>query len=299
MSEFKIGMVGLDTSHVTAFAKRLHDSGDPDYVAGAKIAVAYPGGSPDFDLSINRVSGFTKEMHEIYGVEIVDTIAALKGKCNVIFLTAVDGRVHLDHFRQVADWGLPVFIDKPLTTASAEAREIAYLAKEKGVRVMTASAIRYGQELTNALSDNTLGPIQGADIYGPITLIQALPGFFWYGVHSAEGLYAALGKGCEEVHAFRSGDHDIIVGRWKDGRLGTIRGARTDNYEYGGIIHRQRGSQSVDFTKNRKPYDASMLVEVIRFLKGEDVLDFEESVEVIRFLEAANESVASGKLVKL
>jgi len=56
-----IGMAGLDTSHVPAFAGLLHDSTKEYHVPGARIAAAFPGGSPDFDLSINRVGQFTAD----------------------------------------------------------------------------------------------------------------------------------------------------------------------------------------------------------------------------------------------
>lgn len=296
----RIGMVGLDTSHVTAFAKLLHDASNEHYVPGARITVAYPGGSPDFDLSINRVEGFTNDLRDNHQVNIVDSIAAIRGECDAVFLESVDGRVHLEQFREVATWGLPVFIDKPLTASSADAQQIAALAKEHGTRVMSASAIRYGQPLQAALGDAELGAITGGDFFGPMSLIEALPGFYWYGIHTVEMLYATLGAGCREVQVKRSGVQDLIVATWADGRVGTVRGQRTGNNQFGGTIHREKGSQAVNVSTSSKPYYASLLEKVLAFLNGQDVLDFAESVEVMRFLEAANESVAeNGRSVTL
>lgn len=294
MSTLKIGMVGLDTSHVTAFANLLHDSSNPHYVPGARITVAYPGGSPDFDISINRVEGFTNDLRDKHDVAIAQSIAELKGQCDAIFLESVDGRIHLSQFREIADWGVPVFIDKPLTISSSEAREIAALAKANGTRVMSASAIRYGQRLQEALADDTLGAITGGDFFGPMKLIDVLPGFFWYGIHTIEMLYATLGTGCCEVAVTRSGPNDLILAQWADGRIATARGHRTGNGQFGGTIHREKGSQAVNDSTSPKPYYAGLLENVVAFLNGADVLDLSESVEVIRFLEAANESVANG-----
>lgn len=294
MSTLKIGMVGLDTSHVTAFANLLHDSANANHVPGARITAAFPGGSPDFDSSINRVEGFTNELRDKHGVAIVGSIADLKGQCDAIFLESVDGRVHLNQFREVAGWGVPVFIDKPLTVSSCEAREIANIAKETGTRVMSASAIRYGQPLQEAIADDALGAITGGDFFGPMALIEVLPGFFWYGIHTVEMLYATLGAGCREVAVTRDGANDLIVAQWADGRIATARGHRTGNNQFGGTIHREKGSQAVNVSTSPKPYYASLLEKVLAFLNGSDVLDFEQSVEVIRFLEAANESVANG-----
>ena len=41
---FRIGMIGLDTSHVIAFTKQINDPKN-DY--GCKVVAGFPGGSPD------------------------------------------------------------------------------------------------------------------------------------------------------------------------------------------------------------------------------------------------------------
>ena len=72
-----VGMIGLDTSHVPAFTKLLNDESDPHHVPGAKVVVAYPGASPDFALSADRVDGFTNELRNDFGVQIVDSPEAV------------------------------------------------------------------------------------------------------------------------------------------------------------------------------------------------------------------------------
>ena len=53
MSELKIGMIGLDTSHVVAFTRILNDSNNEHFLTGGKVVIAYPGGSSDMELSYN------------------------------------------------------------------------------------------------------------------------------------------------------------------------------------------------------------------------------------------------------
>jgi len=298
MKTLRIGMAGLDTSHVPAFARLLHDESDPHHLPGAHITAAFAGGSPDFDLSINRVEGFTNELRDNFGVEIVNSLGDLRGKCDAVMLESIDGRVHLDQVREVSTWGVPVFIDKPLTVSSADAKEIARLAEETGTRITSASALRFADAFVQALAG---GPVQGADVYGPMALLEKCPGYFWYGIHSAEMLFAAMGSGCREVLAIREGDHDVVVGRWTDGRLGTMRGNRGGNPTFGGILHRAKSSDFFDVSKATKPFYASLLEEVIPFFHGEKskVALLDETVEIIRFLEAANESADNGQWVTL
>lgn len=293
-------MVGLDTSHVSAFAKLLHDTSAPHHVPGARVVAAFPGGSPDFDVSINRVEKFTEELRDQHGVKIVDSIAQLRGECDAVLLESVDGRVHLEQFRQIADWGLPVFIDKPFTASYADARAIADLAAQHGTPVMSASAIRYAVPFTEALAQCEGGAVTGGDFYGPMAFQDKLPGYFWYGIHFVEMLYATLGTGCVEVIAKRDGAQDIAIGTWADGRFGTVRGNRSGANTFGGTIHRETKSTSFDVSTSPKPYYASLLERILPFFQsGEIAIPVEESVEVIRFLEAANESAQTGKPVSL
>ena len=46
-AELRIGIIGTDTSHVTAFTKLLNDKSDPDHLPGARVVAAFKGGSPD------------------------------------------------------------------------------------------------------------------------------------------------------------------------------------------------------------------------------------------------------------
>ena len=77
----RIGIIGLDTSHVTAFTALLNDPANPNHVPGGKVVVAFGGGSKDFGLSINRVEGFTKELKEKWAVEMVDSPEACAEVC--------------------------------------------------------------------------------------------------------------------------------------------------------------------------------------------------------------------------
>ena len=45
--DLRIGMVGLDTSHVIAFTRVLNDDTDKNHVAGARIVAAVKDSSPD------------------------------------------------------------------------------------------------------------------------------------------------------------------------------------------------------------------------------------------------------------
>ncbi|MEK7993046.1 MAG: gfo/Idh/MocA family oxidoreductase, partial [Planctomycetota bacterium] len=89
---FRIGIIGLDTSHVTAFTSFINN---PSKNTGCKVVAGYPGGSPDVSASATRVEKFTQTLRDKYSVEIVDSIEQLCQKVDGVLLESVDGRPHL------------------------------------------------------------------------------------------------------------------------------------------------------------------------------------------------------------
>ncbi|MEJ9216877.1 Gfo/Idh/MocA family oxidoreductase [Paenibacillus glucanolyticus] len=295
----KIGMIGLDTSHVSIFSKMLFDTDHPYYVPGARITAAFPGGSPDFELSMSRVEGYTKEL-AAWGTEILDRPEDVAKQVDAVMLVAVDGRTHLSLFRAIAPYCRRVFIDKPFAVTSKDAKEMIELAERFQVTVMSSSSLRYAQGLQDELARCGEGDIIGVDCAGPLPLQPTQPGLFWYGIHAAEMLYRVLGTGCESVHTAATEFHDVLTAVWKDGRIGTIRGNRAGNDRFGITIHRTEVSSFVDIMEHSKPYYASLLDQIMQmFTTGVSGVPLSETLEIIRFLEAANVSRETGETVRL
>ena len=76
----RLGMIGLDTSHVPAFAKTYNDPKAPGHVPGGRVVAAFKGGSADIESSASRVEGYTKQLVDTYGVKIYDTNEELARK---------------------------------------------------------------------------------------------------------------------------------------------------------------------------------------------------------------------------
>ena len=104
--KIRAGMIGLDTSHVTAFTKMLNDPKAAGDLADISVVAAYPGGSPDLPASWDRVKEYTEKLRGM-GVEIVDSIDELLERVHVVLLTSVDGRPHLAQARPVIAAGKP------------------------------------------------------------------------------------------------------------------------------------------------------------------------------------------------
>ncbi|WP_010281344.1 Gfo/Idh/MocA family protein [Bacillus timonensis] len=297
MKDLKIGMIGLDTSHATAFTKLLNDSSHPFYVGGGKVVMAYPVGSPDFDLSYTRIGPITKEVEQ-NGVQIVDTIEEVADQCDAVLVESVDGRVHFDQVSKIIEFKKPIFVDKPFCLTSSDAKGIVELSEKYHTPIMSTSALRFAESLTKALAIKDKGKIIGADCFGPMEIVDTQPGYFWYGIHSVEMLYTILGSGAKHVRSESNQDFDVIVSEWEDGRIGSVRGNRKGNGDFGSVIHFEKGSEYVSINSSSKPFYASLLENVLEFFKdGKTRVPLHETIEIIRFIEAANESRETGNQV--
>ena len=115
--------------------------------------------------------------------------------------------------------------------------------------------------------------------------------FFWYGIHGVEMLFTVMGVGCQQVTRISTNDTDIVVGTWKDGRMGSFRGTRTGKHDYGGTVYGEKGNLSLGPFKG---YD-DLLVEIINFFQtGKPPVTPEETLEIYAFMEAADESKRKG-----
>lgn len=300
MPNLKIGMIGLDTSHCEGFVKLINDSKQEHHVPGGEVIVGYPGGSPDFERSSGRIEEITKTLENDYGLKIVDSIEEVAEQTDAILLTSVDGRIHLKEFEKLVSYGKPVFVDKPFATCTEDAVKMVELAKEHNVPLMSASSLRYLDRLQQILEEKKDEEIIGADCFGPMKIEPTQKGLYWYGIHSVEMLYLVMGPGCEHVTATTNEDYELVIGVWKDGRVGTVRGNRKGNWQFGAVVHGEKASDFADIRKCEKPITAALLEKVMTFFREKtSPIDSNETIEIIRFIEAANESRETGETVKI
>jgi predicted dehydrogenase len=282
----KIGIIGLDTSHSPAFTEFFNSDNPSPGVEGLKVVAAYPYGSKEIPSSLETIPKYTKQV-ESMGVEVVDSIRSLLKKVDAVLLETNDGRPHLEQAREVIKSRKPLFIDKPLTASLPDAVKIYKEAEGKNVPVFSASSLRYLKNAQAVRYENKIGGVLGADTFSPASLEPHHPDFFWYGIHGVEILYTVMGAGCDTVTRFQTPDTDFIVGRWKDGRIGTVRGTRTGTHDYGGIAF------GTDGNLNLGPFEGyqALLVKVGEFFKtGISPVDPRETLEIYAYMEAADES---------
>ncbi len=294
-ADLQLGIIGTDTSHAIAFTKAFNGTPGPNHVEGARVVAAFKGGSHDVESSYTRVDKFAEQLSTEWKVEFVDEIVQLCPKVDAILLESVDGRTHLEQARQAFACGKPVFIDKPLASTLEDAREIARLARETGVPWFSSSSLRWSEIATSMRYEDALGALTWGP--GPTEPHHYLD-LSWYAIHPIETLYTLMGPGCVEVTRTAGKTGDVIVGRWKDGRLGTVR-VLPETWEYGAVVFRPKSVEQShsDMAHSYLP----MLREIVKFFRtGTPPVPNEETLEIFAFMDAAQRSKEQGgKTVKL
>lgn len=287
----RLGLVDFDTSHVVAFTTRLNHVkvAADQWVEGARVVAGCPGTSL---IEPGRIPGYVAELKAL-GIEIVEQPADLLGKVDGILIESQGGAAHLAHARFFLEKGLPCYIDKPFTCSVKDARAIVDLAKRKKLPVFSASSLRYGLEVVDTVARRAeLGAVLGCDTYTPASLHPGNPGFFHYGIHGVEMLYTLMGPGCREVSCVASEGSDLLIGRWQDGRLGTVRGIRKGASGFGFTAQCEKRVVATSVNASFI-YRELLKAMVAMFQTGQPPIDPMITVEIVAFIEAGIKSASN------
>ncbi len=285
----RIGIIGLDTSHVIAFTEIINNPQAEGDLAGMQVVAGFPGGS-DIPASRDRVDEYTEQLRQ-KGIRIVDSIPELLQQVDAVLLESVDGGPHRAQAQLVIEAGKPLFIDKPVAGSLADAIAIYDLAREHQVPCFSSSALRFGPQIIRYRDPEAAATVKGCSTWGPCSIQPPMPDLFYYGVHGVEMLFTIMGTGCQTVTRSGSADTDVVVGIWDDGRIGSFRGIRAGKAEFGAIVYEENQIARIEWTDGYRP----LVEEIARFFRtGVPPVSAEETIEMFAFMEAADESLRQG-----
>lgn len=279
--DLRLGIIGCDTSHATAFTELLNDPQAKNHVPGARVVAAFPGGSKDIQSSWSRVEEYTKTLQNKYHVRIYEDLEQMCRDVDAILLESVDGRPHLEQARAVFKAGKPLFIDKPMAGSLKDVEQIFHEAARSRVPLFSSSALRFGHD-TQAAHHGSLGKISYAETSGPCELEPHHPDLFWYGVHGVEALYTVLGPGCQTVQRGTNAQGKIeVTGTWSGGRKGVFR----EDKGFHGLAKGDQGEAQVGSFDGYAP----LVEQIVKFFQTRvEPVPREETIEIFAFMEAAD-----------
>jgi len=319
---YRIGLLGLDTSHASTISGLINDPYNPLFIPGAEVVGAYPGGSPDMAISASRVDGFTNELRNNLRIPIFDDPVRVAEQSDLIFMTAADGRVHFDLLKRIAPLKKPTFIDKPFAISVEQAEKMLDCAAVHGVRLFASSAFRYADPLVDFIVEARTNQerILEAEIHCWLPIEETQGRYFWYGIHAAEMSQALFGVGARTVSASGNGDTDKIIVEYGSDRRSTIIGSRTD-HRFWLQVRTDKRNIRIDLETAMHSLTARLACAALDTLtdgtfpslwrhttegsvsgpRASKSIDpsLGETLEVVRILEAAGNSYAQGKSISV
>lgn len=268
----KIGMIGTDSTHAIAFSERLKKKGHNLF--------AYRGGS-SIELSRNRIERVSGELREM-DIPFINTLQELAHICDAFIITSVDASQHFEQFVQLSASAKPIFIDKPLAQNYEQARSIIELAHEKGIPMMSCSALRFAEEIRLAKSKKS---IEAVDIITPLSMLQELD-YLYYGIHAVEMISALKGTSIKDIAVTFNEQQHFITLTYFDGTVSSIRGYLQHRQSFQFVTHTQQQSEWFEITEgNLQFYDH--LIDAIEqfFIEGKSPVDQAETLQTIKLLE--------------
>lgn len=185
-------------------------------------------------------------------------------------------------------FGLPMFIDKPLAGTIEEAEAVVAKAEEHGVPIFSASGLQFTREVEEAKPEiEKLGRI--------LVALAASPGeLVFYGIHSLALLASVFGSGIESTQNIGEGEIDLVKYRWRDGRLGVQLGLEKGQPGWRLTLFGEKGKLDIPIADADGFYwnVNRHFLDMVRTRK--QPLSNAEMLEIIRALCRAKESKRQG-----
>lgn len=275
----RLGIVSLESTHVDAFCRIFNsDPSEPTRLEGATVVALC---NQDNDPA--RVA----ELQHQWKIEIVvNRPSDLLDMVDAVLLCGRDGSRHLEQARPFLEAGLPVFVDKPMALDLDDANQMIALALDHGAPLMSASGLRYADELTAALEEVGDEEIIHANLVGPGEL-------FFYGIHLSDMLNAIMGAGVQAVANLGEVEFDLIAVSFGDGRSASLQLLREAYARHHGELFTANGSVRFEIREHTF-YNRLMQRFLAMVETGEPPIPYEDMLEAVAVLVAADRSYRQG-----
>ena len=278
---YRIAILGCENSHADAFLGFiLKDNKYPD--------IEVVGVYTDEEEAIKR-------MKDNFGVYCAKSFDEFVGKVDGVIITARDGKNHYKYAKPYIASGIPMFIDKPITSDEEEAVKFMKELKAAGVRVTGGSICPHAQlvdDLSKIVKSESEGRVYGGYLRGPVSMSNAYGNFFFYAQHVAEVTEKIFGYYPNSVKANVNANVNCVVVKYDnyDVNMTYVDG----NYKYFAYVSADNGMIGGEYT-----LAGLSILEMENFydlLNGkEQKVSYRQFIAPVFLMSAIERSINSGK----
>ena len=245
----RFGLVGVNTMHADAFSQIFNGSseGGPQ-VDGGTISAIWGGEQERVDELAGKHTIAAKVGDPLEMIGQVDAVLVVDDTGG--------GATHADLARPFLEAGMPVFVDKPMTTSYDDAVELFAIAERTGAPLLSCSALRFAAELEPARAElERIGTLSSVVSVGP-------GDWFYYGVHAVELLEAVVGTGARSIHRHAFAQRDVAIIDFPDGPTAVVETLRDASYVFDFTAYGEHGHFSFE-VKDHTAFYANTMREVV------------------------------------
>ena len=279
---YRIAILGCENSHADAFLKLIQK--DENY-SDIEVVGVYS----DEDEANER-------MKESFGVYCAKSYDEFVGKVDGIVITARDGRNHYKYAKPYIKYGLPMFVDKPITSDEVEAVEFMKELKANGCKVVGGSSCVHAslvRELAQKKAAGEYGNVYGGYLRAPINLVNKYGNFFFYSQHLVQVMQSIFGYYPKSVKTYQNKDVITLTVRYDEYDVSAeftgsswkyVATVSAENGLFGGIY-------PVDETLY--PHEFGEFYHILK--GGEQPQSYKEFIAPVPVLCAINRALTSGE----
>lgn len=195
----RIAILGCENSHANQFLNFIQTN---EKYSDIEVVGIY---SNEYEVS--------KNLSSKYSVPILSSYDDALGQIDGLIVTARDGNNHFPYAKKYISYGIPMFIDKPITSSENDAIEFMRLCKQAHVRLTGGSSCIHDetvQKLKQAVlscDDETIGGL----VRGPVNMHNNYGDFWFYAQHVTEITLEIFGRFPISVQSFVCGKTITVI----------------------------------------------------------------------------------------
>ena len=278
---YKIAILGCENSHADSFLSLIRAGRYPELevigVYSEELAAA-------------------EKLKETYGVEILSDYKDAVGKVDGVMITARHGDNHYKYAKPYLPYGIPMFIDKPITVDEAEAVAFMREARDNGVRLCggsTCARIQEAEEMAETVRNKELGDIIGGYLACPISMENAYGGFFFYAQHLVEVMTKVFGGEVRSVSAKTTGGRMSFIAQYDDFDI-TANYTHTYHYYVAAVGSKDKMAKSV-FLNTCQENFANEMDAMMDLLHGKEMsVSYDSFIRPVFIMNAINKAAQTG-----
>ncbi len=285
---FRVAFLGVENSHANSFLTFVVKNGEyPDI----EVAGVY-----SYDAEV------TKKLNEEFGVPVMENYDSLVGQVDGIVVTARHGSNHYKYAKPYIEAGIPMFIDKPITADTKEAKEFMAECEKHNVKVTGGSMLKHTNEVKQArllveeAQNDEKHTVIGGLVCAPILLNSEYDGFWFYSQHLVETLGSIFGYDVKSVFATQNDNKVSVIFRYADY---DVMGNYTQGANvYHAVVIRKSGLESKKIDLNGASKEEFEEFHQL-LIGGEMQTTYNEFIKPVYIIDAIIKSMDAGTFVEV